>query len=89
MSARETAWQAAADAVEALAPETDLIARADPADFGKSVLSVLGRAAARRRARAVAPCRRTHAQHRQEHVGQSGERQARPHGERHRQWTHG
>ena len=47
MSARETAWQAAADAVEALAPETDLIARADPADFGKSVLSVLGRAAAR------------------------------------------
>ena len=47
MSVRETAWQAGADAAEALAPETDLIARVDPADFGGSVLSVLARAAAR------------------------------------------
>ena len=46
MSVREPAWQAGADAAEALAPETDLIARLDPADFGQSVLSVLARAAA-------------------------------------------
>ena len=45
MSVREPAWQAGADAAEAVAPETGLIARLDPADFGKSVLSVLTRAA--------------------------------------------
>ena len=42
MSAQEAAWQAGADAAEALAPETGLFARLDPADFGESVLSVLG-----------------------------------------------
>jgi polyhydroxyalkanoate synthase len=52
MSARETAgqeaaWQAGVDAAEALAPESGLFARLDPADFGKSVLSVLARAAGR------------------------------------------
>jgi polyhydroxyalkanoate synthase len=41
------AWQAGADACEALAPEAGLIARLDPADFGESVLSALGRAAMR------------------------------------------
>jgi polyhydroxyalkanoate synthase len=35
------------DAAEALAPESGLFARLDPADFGKSVLSVLARAAGR------------------------------------------
>ena len=43
----EAAWQAGADACEALAPEAGLMARLDPADFGESVLSVLGRAALR------------------------------------------
>src|SRR5258708_19403056 len=47
MSSREAAWQAGADAAEVLAPESGLIARLDPADFGESVLSVLGRAALR------------------------------------------
>ncbi len=47
MSEHEAAWQAGADAVEAVAPETGLFARLDPADFGESVLSVLARAAAR------------------------------------------
>jgi polyhydroxyalkanoate synthase len=47
MSAQEAAWQAGADAADVLAPESDLIARLDPADFGESVLSALGRAAAR------------------------------------------
>src|SRR5258708_3336174 len=47
MSSREAAWQAGADAAEVLAPEGGLIARLDPADFGESVLSVLGRAALR------------------------------------------
>jgi polyhydroxyalkanoate synthase subunit PhaC len=47
MSARETAWQAGADASEVLAPEGGLFARVDPADFGRSVLSVFGRAAMR------------------------------------------
>jgi polyhydroxyalkanoate synthase len=47
VSARESAWQAGMDAAEALAPETGLFARLDPADFGESVLSVLARAAAR------------------------------------------
>jgi polyhydroxyalkanoate synthase subunit PhaC len=45
--AGNTAWQAGADACEALAPEAGLIARLDPADFGESVLSALGRAAMR------------------------------------------
>jgi polyhydroxyalkanoate synthase subunit PhaC len=43
----EAAWQAGVDACEALAPESGLFARLDPADFGKSVLSVLARAAMR------------------------------------------
>ena len=43
----DTAWRAGADACEALAPEAGLIARLDPADFGESVLSALGRAALR------------------------------------------
>jgi polyhydroxyalkanoate synthase len=47
MSAQEAAWQAGADAAEVLAPESDLIARLDPAAFGESVLSVATRAAAR------------------------------------------
>src|SRR5258708_7200650 len=47
MSSREAAWQAGADAAEVLAPESGLIARLDPADFGESVISVLARAAAR------------------------------------------
>ena len=41
------AWQAGADACEALAPEAGLMARLDPADLGRSVVSVLGRAAMR------------------------------------------
>jgi polyhydroxyalkanoate synthase len=44
MSAAE---QSGADACETLAPEAGLLARLDPADFGESVLSVLGRAALR------------------------------------------
>jgi polyhydroxyalkanoate synthase subunit PhaC len=47
VSTRETAWQAAVDAAEALAPESGLMARLDPADFARSVLSVLARAAGR------------------------------------------
>jgi poly[(R)-3-hydroxyalkanoate] polymerase subunit PhaC len=47
MSAREPAWQAGLEAAEALAPESGIFARLDPADFGASVLSVLTRAAAR------------------------------------------
>ena len=45
MSARETAWQAGADASEVLGPEGGLFAQVDPAEFGRSVLSVLGRSA--------------------------------------------
>ncbi|HEY1347018.1 MAG TPA: alpha/beta fold hydrolase [Streptosporangiaceae bacterium] len=45
MSARETAWQAGADASEVLGPEGGLFAQLDPAEFGRSVLSALGRAA--------------------------------------------
>ena len=45
MSVQEAARRIAADASEALGPESGLFARADKADFGKSVLSVLGRAA--------------------------------------------
>ncbi len=41
------AWQAGADACEALAPEAGLMARLDPAGLGQSVASVLGRAAMR------------------------------------------
>src|SRR5260221_10015323 len=47
MSSREAAWRAGGDGAEVLAPEGGLIARLDPADFGESVLSVLGRAALR------------------------------------------
>jgi polyhydroxyalkanoate synthase len=47
MSAQESAWQEGVDAAEALAPETDLIAQLDPADFGRSLLSVIARAARR------------------------------------------
>jgi polyhydroxyalkanoate synthase subunit PhaC len=47
MSARETAWQAGADASEVLGPESSVFAQVDPMDFGSSVLSVLGRAAGR------------------------------------------
>jgi polyhydroxyalkanoate synthase subunit PhaC len=45
MSARETAWQAGADASEVLGPEGGLFAQLDPAEFARSVLSALGRAA--------------------------------------------
>src|SRR5215468_5005448 len=45
MSARETAWQAGADASEVLGPESGLFAQLDPAEFARSVLSALGRAA--------------------------------------------
>ena len=47
MSPQEAAWQAGADASEVLAPETGLFAGVDPADFGRSVLAVLARAATR------------------------------------------
>jgi poly[(R)-3-hydroxyalkanoate] polymerase subunit PhaC len=47
MSARETAWQAGADASEVLGPESSVFAQVDPVDFGSSVLSVLGRASGR------------------------------------------
>jgi polyhydroxyalkanoate synthase subunit PhaC len=46
MSPQEgTAWQAGADASEVLGPESGLFAQVDPAEFGRSVLSVLSRAA--------------------------------------------
>ena len=47
MSAQESAWQEGVAAAEALAPETDLVAQLDPADFGRSLLSVIARAAGR------------------------------------------
>ncbi len=47
MSDDKNARPADPDAGEALAPEADLMARLDPADFGESVLKVLGRAATR------------------------------------------
>jgi polyhydroxyalkanoate synthase len=47
MNAADLSWQAGADASEALEPEAGLLARLDPADFGESVLTVLGRAALR------------------------------------------
>jgi polyhydroxyalkanoate synthase len=47
MNAQESAWQEGVAAAEALAPETDLIAQLDPADFGRSLLSVIARAARR------------------------------------------
>jgi polyhydroxyalkanoate synthase len=47
MNAQESAWQEAVAAAEALAPETDLVAQLDPADFGRSLLSVIARAAGR------------------------------------------
>ena len=45
VSVREPAWQAGAQASEALGPEMGLLARLDPADFGASVLAALTRAA--------------------------------------------
>ena len=47
MSPREAAWDAATEASEVLAPETGLFARVDTADFGRSVLAVMARAATR------------------------------------------
>jgi polyhydroxyalkanoate synthase len=47
MNAQENAWQEGVAAAEALAPETDLIAQLDPADFGRSLFSVIARAAGR------------------------------------------
>jgi polyhydroxyalkanoate synthase len=47
MNAQKSAWQEGVDAAEALAPETGLIAQLDPADFGRSLLSVIARAARR------------------------------------------
>jgi polyhydroxyalkanoate synthase subunit PhaC len=47
MSAQEPAWPPGADASEALGPESGLLARLDPADFGESLLAVLARAAGR------------------------------------------
>ena len=47
MTAQEPAWQAGAQASEALAPETGLLAQLDPADFGTSLLTALARAAGR------------------------------------------
>jgi polyhydroxyalkanoate synthase len=47
MNAQENAWQEGVAAAEALAPETDLVAQFDPADFGGSLLSVIARAAGR------------------------------------------
>jgi polyhydroxyalkanoate synthase subunit PhaC len=48
MSGREQAWWAGEEAAAALAPEVDLFARVDPADFGGSLLRTLWRAAAAR-----------------------------------------
>ena len=47
MSEPEPAWQAGAQASEALGPEMGLLARLDPADFGASLLAALTRAAGR------------------------------------------
>ena len=47
MSAKEPAWQTAAQASEVLAPEMGLLAELDPADFGTSLLAALARAAGR------------------------------------------
>ena len=47
MSVQEPAWQTGAQASEALGPEMGLLARLDPADFGKSLLTALTRAAGR------------------------------------------
>ncbi len=47
MTAQEFAWQAGAQASEALAPEMGLLAQLDPADFGTSLLTALARAAGR------------------------------------------
>ena len=46
-SGEEEAWEAAEQAAAALGPEADVLASADPTDFGKSILTVLARAAAR------------------------------------------
>ena len=47
MNAREPAWQSGLDASEVLGPESGLFAQLDPAEFARSMLSVLGRAADR------------------------------------------
>jgi polyhydroxyalkanoate synthase len=47
MSAKEPAWQTAAQASEVLAPEMGLLAELDPADFGTSLLAALARSAGR------------------------------------------
>jgi polyhydroxyalkanoate synthase len=47
VNSTEPAWQSGDVAAEALGPESSLLGRADPADFGMSLLSVLGRAAGR------------------------------------------
>jgi len=47
VSAKEPAWQTAAQASEVLAPEMGLLAELDPADFGTSLLAALARAAGR------------------------------------------
>jgi poly[(R)-3-hydroxyalkanoate] polymerase subunit PhaC len=47
VTAQEHAWQAGAQASEALAPEMGLLAQLDPADFGTSLLTALARAAGR------------------------------------------
>jgi polyhydroxyalkanoate synthase len=47
MSSPEPARQPGADAAEALGPESGLLAKLDPADFGQSLLTVLARAAGR------------------------------------------
>jgi polyhydroxyalkanoate synthase len=46
MSGQEEAWLAGCDASEVLAPEGGVFARADPAEFGRSTLTALARAAA-------------------------------------------
>jgi len=45
MTHRDTAWQAAEDAAEAVGPEAGLFASVDMASFGESMLAVLTRAA--------------------------------------------
>jgi polyhydroxyalkanoate synthase len=47
MSGREAAWRSAEEAASALGPEAGLMGRLDMASFGRSLLTVLARAAAR------------------------------------------
>jgi hypothetical protein len=44
MSERDSAWQTAQDAADALAPEVELVADLDMAGFGGSLIAVLNRA---------------------------------------------